>query len=229
MCGRFAQFSIKDFLGIQEEFDVREKDIPDDLPFNYNVSPGQPVVAIVDEEIRKLKAFQWGLITNWSAKKTEYKLTNVRAETLLEKKTFDAYFRQKRCLVIADGFYEWKKAEQGKVPYYIYQNGGKPFAIAGLWNVWDNPEGKTIPSCTLITTVANTLVSAIHDRMPVIVPREKWNLWLNNREFDRDQLTGLLEPYPPDRMAMHEVSNEVNNPRNNRPGLIDPVVKNVLF
>ncbi len=228
MCGRFAQFSIRDFLEIRDEFEIREKDVPDDLPFNYNVSPGQTVAAVVDEDTRRLKPFQWGLVTEWSVKKPGFKLINVRSETLREKKTFDRLFRQRRCLVIADGFYEWKKTERGKTPYYFRQKNGKPFAIAGLWNAPEEGRGP-LSTCTLITTVANTLVMPVHDRMPVIVPKESWNLWLNNREFDRDRIGSILRPLEPELMTCHEVSAEVNSPASNHPGLIEPVVKNLLF
>lgn len=231
MCGRFAQFSIKDFYGIQEEFGIDEKDEPEDLPFTYNAAPGQNIYALIQEEKRKLKALHWGLLTDWSAKDPHFKLINIRSETLSEKKTFNRYFRENRCLVIADGFYEWKKDEKRKIPYYIYRKDKKPFAIAALWNVYQAPDGKTVSSCALLTTTANGLVGKIHDRMPVILPGEKYSEWLDNTGFDRERLLGFLTPFPEGEMTMHEVSAGVNSVKNNGPELIEPVVtvRDVLF
>jgi putative SOS response-associated peptidase YedK len=231
MCGRFAQFSIKDFYNIQDEFGIDEKDEPEDLPFNYNAAPGQKIYALVKDEKRRLKGFHWGLLTNWSAKDPHFKLINVRSETLSEKKTFAHYFKQNRCLVIADGFYEWDKEGKTKVPYYIYMKDRKPFAIAGLWNDYLSPDGKTTPTGTLLTSTSNTLVGRIHDRMPVILPKERYADWLDNGNFDRDKLLGFLSPYPAEKMAMHEVSADVNSVKNNRADLIEPAVqvRDVLF
>jgi putative SOS response-associated peptidase YedK len=149
-------------------------------------------------------------------------MINARAETLGEKPAFKAAYKRRRCLVLTDGFYEWRKEEgKTKTPIYAQLNSGQPFAFAGLWEMWRSAED-TILSCTIITTEPNELMAEIHNRMPVILPREAYELWLDPAERSPDQLNGLLKPYPAKLMTAYPVSKLVNSPQNDSPELIEP-------
>jgi len=213
MCGRFAQFNP---AKIKEVFDIREAcDKTSDLPFNYNVAPSQTVRMIIKEDERLILPARWELITVWSRGK-DYTLINIRDETLRTKKTFDENFRFNRCIIPADGFFEWRKTD-GSKPFYIHLKSGLPMAMAGLFNVLDE-----VVSCAIITTSANSLMEIIHDkkRMPVILPQSSWDEWLDNKHFDRDSLFSFLEPYPTEEMEAYEVTSKVNSARFNSPEYI---------
>jgi putative SOS response-associated peptidase YedK len=140
-------------------------------------------------------------------------MINARAETLAEKPSFKRLLTSKRCLVVADGFYEWKQEGRGKTPMYITLKDGELFAFAGLWDAWKNPDGQVIRTCTIITTEANELIAPIHNRMPVILPRDARETWLDSTLHDEHALLPLLAPYPPDQMAVRPVSRLVNDPK----------------
>jgi putative SOS response-associated peptidase YedK len=169
---------------------------------------------------------QWGLIPSW-AKDPEigHKLINARGETLDEKPSFRNSFKRKRCLVIADGFYEWKKVpgDGAKQPYYVRMKTGKPFAFAGLWDEWNDREGGVLLTSTIITVAPNKLIKPIHSRMPAIVRREQYGAWLSMEEDRPDRLKPLLRPYPSDHMEAFPVSPRVNSPRNDDPQCVQPL------
>ena len=174
MCGRYTLRTPVDSL--VEAFDI--VDYPSSLTPSYNIAPTQEVAAVVEEdEKRKLEMFHWGLIPSWAKDPSiGNKMINARAETVSEKPSFRKAFKVRRCLILADGFYEWQKTDNGKQPYYIKMQDDSPFAFAGLWEIWQN--GEEIRSATIITTEANDLMNEIHHRMPVILPPEDYGMWL---------------------------------------------------
>jgi len=187
----------------------------------YNVAPTQEVVTVMRNGAAHLELLRWGLIPSWAKEESiGAKMINARAETLAEKPSFKRLLRNKRCLVVADGFYEWKQEHGGKVPMYITMKDHEPFAFAGLWDTWKNPEGELIRTCTIITTNPNDVVLPIHNRMPAILTPEAREEWLDPGLQDDNVLLHLLSPYPADAMMARPVSRLVNNPRNDSPELI---------
>jgi putative SOS response-associated peptidase YedK len=182
-------------------------------------------VVVVDEEgHRQMDAFHWGLIPFWAKEKgIGNRMINARSETLAEKSSFKRPLQKQRCLVIADGFYEWQKTPDGKVPMYIQLEDEKPFAFAGLWDRWRSPEEEMIYSCTIITTTPNSLMESIHNRMPVILTPEAIDIWLSPAEADPAQLLPLLQPYPAEAMHAYAVSKKVNSPANESAECIVPI------
>ena len=167
MCGRFVQKSERKI--ITGEFYILE--FLNDISISYNVAPGQNAGVIINEGKNVYSLFKWGLVPSWSKDmKIGYKMINARAETVAQKPSFRSAFAARRCLVPVDGFYEWKKKGSQKVPFFIYNNTGKPFSLGGLWETWQDPEGKLLKTFTIITTEANNFMKDIHHRMPVIVP-----------------------------------------------------------
>jgi putative SOS response-associated peptidase YedK len=219
MCGRYTLTTPVEKLA--EEFGFDNSSI--ELPPNYNVAPTQGVAAVLEEDgQRHLEVLRWGLIPPWADDpQVGSRMINARAETAPEKPSFRRAFRERRCLIPADGFYEWKRMNGGKQPYYIHMKEGRPFAFAGLWESWKDDGGPEIRSCTILTTKPNALAGEIHDRMPVILPTGSYDVWLD-RESDRDELYGLLAPYPEDEMEAYPVSRFVNSPSNNDPRCIEP-------
>lgn len=191
------------------------------LPPRYNIAPSDKVLACrVSADTRELVLLQWGLIPAWAKDpKTGYKMINARAETVAEKPAFRTAFKRRRCLIAADGFYEWKPAVPKKQPYYIRLKDGAPFAFAGLWEHWAH-DGQTIESCTLIVTDANELMAPLHERMPVILAPESYDLWLDPTVQDPARLQPLLRPYSAKAMEAYPVSTQVNSPKNDLPELI---------
>ena len=197
------------------------------FPPRYNIAPTQthPIVR-VNEDRRVLVIMRWGLVPFWAKDvKSGYKMINAKSETLTEKASFRTPFKKKRCLVIADGFYEWSKtAKKGtKIPYRFVLKSSEPFAFAGLWDEWQSPEGEKLFTFTIITTNANELMNSIHDRMPVILNEKDEGMWLDPRLSDTDKLSTLLKPYPSDEMEAYKVSTIVNSPKNDSPKCIEPV------
>lgn len=221
MCGRFTLFLAADDL--REELELNG--VPADWSPRYNVAPTQPVLAVTDAIARNAEWLHWGLVPSWAKDLSiGSRMINARAETLAEKPSFRAAFARRRCLIPANGFYEWQKSASGKgptQPYFISIKEGKAFAFAGLWEVWRSPEGEEVKSCTIITTTPNERVAKIHDRMPVILTGERmWN-WLT--WSDAGQLQSLLVPYPAEEMQAARVSSMVGNPNVDVPGLISPI------
>jgi len=189
----------------------------------YNIAPTQSVIVVNDTGQRQLVQMRWGLIPSWAKDPAiGNRMINARAETLTVKPAFRVALRKRRCLILADGFYEWQKKEKIKQPMFIRLKSREPFGFAGLWEHWNSPEGEEILTCTIITTEANELLKQVHERMPVILPREKEDEWLDpNAEPSR--LLELLKPYPSDLMEFYEVSRLVNSPANDTPDCIVPV------
>jgi putative SOS response-associated peptidase YedK len=220
MCGRFTQSH--DAEAIAQAFDL--KDVPELSP-RYNVAPTQMVGTVVkpeDSEKREFKMLYWGLIPSWAKdKKMGAKLINARAETVAEKPSFRSAFKRRRCLVVADGFYEWKQVTGKKQPFYIHLPEKQPFGLAGLWERWEGAKGEIIESCTIITTAANDLMQPIHDRMPVILHPQDYDLWLDPGVQKPELLQPLLKAYPSDRMAAYPVRVLVNKATHDSPELIE--------
>lgn len=223
MCGRFALYS--DPLTLARRFGI---DTPPQLQPRYNVAPSQSIPIVREEESGKrcFALVRWGLIPYW-AKDTNigYSTINARAETVAAKPAFRAAFRSRRCLIPADGFYEWqvRPGTKTKQPWYIALRDRKPMAFAGLWERWRSPQGEALESCTIIVTAANELMRPIHERMPVILAPGDWNVWLqpaDDKNAQRQQK--LLQPYPADDMAAWPVGTQVNNPRHDAISCITP-------
>ena len=226
MCGRFV--SATDTDGITRFLVVDERQAPDLGP-SYNVAPSQEVYAAAEHDDRRhLVTFKWGLVPGWAKDpKIGNRLINARSETAADKNSFSASFRKRRCLIPADGFYEWQRREDGsKVPHFIQRADGAPLALAGLWSVWRDPQApdaEALKTCTILTTPANEFMSSLHDRMPAILEPDSWDAWLDRGLDDVDPLRKLLVPADSRLLTGYAVSSEVNNPRNNHPGLIEPV------
>ena len=219
MCGRFTLRTPGGVL-IQQ---FRVQSAPD-LSARYNIAPTQPAPVVrIDLESgqRELVLLRWGLVPAW-AKETSIgnRLINARGETVATKPSFRSAFRRRRCLVIADGYYEWKKVGRIKQPYYIRMADEQPMAMAGLWEPWSSAADKatdTIQSCTIITTQSNELTRDVHDRMPVILSSEDYSMWLDPDLADRERLEPLLKPMASEGMIKDRVSTYVNSPRNEGP------------
>jgi putative SOS response-associated peptidase YedK len=229
VCGRFTLTTSAEALA--EQFELVE--VPAELAPRYNVAPAQEVAAVrvlVQGQGRRVQLLHWGLVPSW-AKDTKigYRTINARSESVETKPSFRAAYRERRCLVLADGFYEWQQQGSTKQPYLIRRKDGEPFAIAGLWECWENPEGEPLESCTLLTCEANALVAKIHDRMPVILQPGDYDLWLDPEQQDPAQLGPLLQPYPADQMEMISVSPRVNSPRHDDPLCMQPYGNLSLF
>lgn len=224
MCGRFTLITPAE--QIAEQFELPE--VPSLSP-RYNIAPTQPVAAVrllPGNGGRELALLRWGLVPFWAKDPNiGARMINARSETVAEKPAFRAAFRQRRCLVLADGFYEWQRLERGKQPFYIHLRDGKPFAIAGLWEHWKGANGQTINSCTLLTTQPNDLIRTLHNRMPVVLRPEDYDLWLDPDVQGPELLRPLLRPYPSDSMAAYPVSNWVNKPGNDSPQCIEPMAQ----
>jgi putative SOS response-associated peptidase YedK len=219
MCGRYTLTA--EPSAIQELFPFLS--IPPEMQPRFNIAPSQPVAVIPNDGKQRLDFFKWGLVPSW-AKDPDIgnRLINARAETLAEKPSFRNAFRYHRCLVLADGFYEWRKTNGGKTPMYIQLATKKPFAFAGLWDLWHAPDGSELYSCAIITTQPNQLMEKIHTRMPVILSAENYDIWLNPQPGNPTQLSALLTPYPAELMTAYPVSRLVNNPAVDSPDCIQP-------
>jgi putative SOS response-associated peptidase YedK len=189
------------------------------------VAPGQDIIIVVKEEGKnKLASCRWGFVPSWSKDMSAgYKMINARAETVAEKPSFRDAFLKQRCLVVADGFYEWRKDGTIKRPMYIHLKSGEPLGFAGLYNTWTSPEGKSIRTCTIITTDANEILKPIHDRMPVIIPGSDYRLWLDPSVHDKEILLPILKPYPSSEMEGYPATPKVNSVKFNDPENIRPV------
>jgi putative SOS response-associated peptidase YedK len=214
MCGRFTRSQSVEVIA--EQFQVEQ--VSSDLGPSYNIAPTQKVAVIITNGVRQLVPVRWGLVPSWAKDSSiGSKMINARAETITEKASFRTAFKKRRCLVVADGFYEWQNTGDARRPVYIRLKTGKPFGFAGLYEVWKSPEGKEMTTCTIITTEANELMKPIHERMPVIIPGEHQDEWLDPAIENQDQLLDMLRPYRAEEMEAYPVSKRVNSPRNNSP------------
>ncbi|MEI6764723.1 MAG: SOS response-associated peptidase [Bacteroidota bacterium] len=214
MCGRFG-FSVPKNL-VEERFDISVDELY--LP-RYNCAPTQFLGVISNAEPGILSYFRWGLVPFWAKDiSIGNKLINTRAETILEKPSFKSSFKRRRCLVPADGFYEWKK-EKIKVPHRIMLRSGEPFAMAGIWDSWMDAAGNELRTFSIITTTPNELMTGIHNRMPVILAREAEKKWLE--ETDERALLELLKPYPAEEMKAYKISSAVNSPAHDSPEILN--------
>jgi putative SOS response-associated peptidase YedK len=235
MCGRFTLTDPDADLAVQ--FNLPE--LPSaalrtglDMQPRYNIAPTQPVAAVrlaAESAVREMVLLQWGLIPFWAKDPSiGNRMINARAETAADKPAFRAAFRRRRCLVVADGFYEWQKQDGGKQPgskqpFFISLRDRKPFAFAGLWEFWKGEDETVIESCTLLTTTPNELMRPLHDRMPVILQPRDYGLWLDRDVQDPARLIPLLRPYPAEEMDAYPVSRFVNKPENDDPRCIEPL------
>jgi putative SOS response-associated peptidase YedK len=221
MCGRFTL--TVDPADISDTFGNYE--FPTQFAPRFNIAPSQPVLAIPNNAKNKADFFIWGLIPSWSKDPSiGNNLINARGETVAEKPSFRGGFKYKRCLILADGFYEWQTqpGEKNKTPYFIHMQDRKPFAFAGLWDEWQSPDGGALRTCTIITTEPNELMSSLHNRMPVILNPSEYDLWLDPAPQTPDKLLHLIKPFPTERMSAYPVSTLVNKPGNDRPECVVP-------
>lgn len=222
MCGRYTIRSNVDAL--LEAFN--EFLWPEDLHPRFNIAPTQHVPVATNTGEQSVEFYRWGLIPSWAKDPAiGNRMINARAETLADKASFRVPFRRRRCLVFADGFYEWRQEGKGKpkTPMYITLKSGEPFAFAGLWDTWRDPESNgPVRSFTIITTTPNDLLKSIHNRMPVMLPRNTYDQWLDPAEWSPDRLSRLLQPYPAGKMTAYAVSRAVNNPKADTPACIEP-------
>jgi putative SOS response-associated peptidase YedK len=222
MCGRFTLGASATILAAQ--FDLA--DLPAWSP-RYNIAPTQEVLAVVkmsDALERQARLLRWGLIPQWAeGPAVGSRMINARAETVATKPAFRRPFRERRCLILADGFYEWQRQDGRKQPFYIRLHDGHTFGFAGLWERWVRPDGQPLDSCTIITTVANDLIRPLHVRMPVILSPVEHDVWLDPSVQEAERLQPLLRPYPPEEMEAYPVSTRVNNPANDLPACMAPI------
>ncbi|MFZ5902251.1 MAG: SOS response-associated peptidase [Chloroflexota bacterium] len=222
MCGRFTL--TVDPAELKEAF--ADYTFPAQFAPRFNIAPTQPILVIPNDAKNAADFFVWGLIPKWAKDPSiGSRLINARAETLAEKLSFRGGFKYKRCLILADGFYEWKSQPgvKTKTPYFIHMKDRKPFAFAGLWDEWNLPDGGSVRSATIITTEPNELMATLHNRMPVILHPADYAQWLDPAPQPPDNLNSLLKPFPAERMSAHPVSTLVNTPANDRAELIVPV------
>ena len=222
MCGRFTL--TVDPAELQDTF--TDYIFPSRFTPRFNIAPSQPVLAIPNDGANTANFFIWGLIPMWAKDPSiGNRLINARGETVAEKPSFRGSFKYKRCLILADGFYEWKTFgnRKTKTPYFIYMKDRKPFALAGLWDSWEGADGSSIKTCTIITTRANELMESLHDRMPVILHPRDYKKWLDTSPQTPENLLPLIKPYPADIMSAYAVSTLVNKPANDSPELVVPL------
>lgn len=219
MCGRFSLTDEIYRLQDQFQFEFNGEYEP-----RYNIAPGQLILAVGSNgQRRKGNMLKWGLIPYWAKdEKIGYKMINARAESIDEKPSFKHAFKKRRCLILADGFYEWKKTDSVKQPFRFIMKDQKPFAFAGLWETWKK-DGKPVHSCTIITTTSNEIIKDVHDRMPVILPENLYDLWLDPEYENTQHLKTLLTPYPAEKMDKYPVSTLVNSAKNETPECILPL------
>ena len=221
MCGRFVFYSDPQFMREQYGFDEG----PIEFPPQYNIAPTQQVVTVTNDGTRRAEFMRWGLVPFWAKDlKIGNRMINAVGETLATKPAFRAAFKKRRCLILANGFFEWRKDGESKIPNYIFLKSRETFAFAGLWETWKSPEGETVKSCTIVTTRPNEFIEPIHNRMPVILSEETEALWLDPMTEDPNILQPLLQPSPVEQMESYQVSTFVNSPRNQGPECIKPVL-----
>jgi putative SOS response-associated peptidase YedK len=225
VCGRFVRNS--SVSEIAKRFDADTEFDPGE---SYNIAPGGDIAVVVNRGHNRLVRCRWGFLPLWATEQSlAHKMINARAETVAEKPSFRDAFRHERCLVVADGFYEWRKEDRDRIPYYIRLKSDGPFGFAGLYSLWKSSEGDNICTSTIITSEANNLLRPVHDRMPVIIHRGDETLWLDPDLKDADKLLPILRPYESDEMVCYEVSRAVNKPDVDSLENIEPVDNSQLF
>lgn len=234
MCGRFVSATppdlVAEYFGAEAAEGMPEEEPPPAprVP-NFNVAPTTDVLAVWEDGTgRWVSPMHWGLVPRWAKDvKVGNRMINARAETLAERNAYKAAFRARRCIIPADGFYEWKKipGRRHKQPYYLHRADGEPLAFAGLWETWRDPAAPrtVLHSCTIITTAANDRVAEVHDRMPAILPPRAWDTWLDPAGADLDLLGTLLVPAPASLLELRPVGTAVNNVRNHGADLLDRI------
>jgi putative SOS response-associated peptidase YedK len=225
MCGRFTLVvsfeDLKRYIAAQYDiFDVEEALFSP----RYNIAPSQQVVTVINDGNRyRLGTLKWGLVPPFATdEKIGYALINAKAETIMSKPSFRSSFEKRRCLILADGFYEWEKTDQGKLPHRFVLQNRTVFAMAGVWSGYTKPDGTRLYTCAIITTQANNLMAPYHDRMPVIIPEADQKQWLAPTS-DSETLVKLMKPYDPSLMNQYRVATAVNNPFLEAPNLIEPI------
>ena len=218
MCGRFV--TVISYEELKQIFSLVETEARTEP--RYNVAPTQYVSVVRSTgEHNVLSPKKWGLIPSWSKDSAVASHTiNARCETVAEKPSFRHAIKYNRCIVPISGFYEWSHSGGKKIPHYIYLSDLSPMSLAGIWEHWKSPEGLEIETFSILTTTSNSLIQPLHDRMPVLLQPSDYGLWLSKNMHDPHELTRLYQPYPADKMALHEVSNLVNNPRFDSPACI---------
>jgi putative SOS response-associated peptidase YedK len=223
MCGRFSRAD--DSAALAGRFKLEQAPTVELEP-RYNVAPGQMAAVIVKTQQRRLEMMRWGLVPFWAKdEKIGYKAVNARAESLAGKPMFKAAYQARRCLVPADGFYEWQKQGKAKMPWRFLLKDHVLFALAGLWESWQKPDGGRLNSFTIITTAANDLVKKVHERMPLILRRDDEETWLSAGGGDMRRIDELLRPYPAKHMTAYPVSERVNSAANEGVELIEPLAE----
>ncbi len=221
MCGRFTL--TVDPAELKEQF--QSASFPEKFAPRYNIAPSQAVLAIPNDGRNAADFLLWGLIPSWAKDPAiGNRMINARGETLAEKPSYRGVYKYKRCLIPADGFYEWKSqpGTKTKIPYFIHLKRAKPFAFAGLWDEWRAADGSSIRTCTIITTSPNPLMATIHDRMPVILQPRDYGEWLDPAPRTPDSLQHLIAAFPADLMEAYPVSALVNSPSNDRAECLQP-------
>lgn len=214
MCGRFAL--IVDAAVLADVFNV---DPPRELKPRFNIAPTQTIPIVRAQagkgDQREWAMVRWGLVPSWAKdEKIGARMINARGETVAEKPSFRSAVKSRRCLIPADGFYEWVRSREAKQPYFIHFADARPFAFAGLWERWQGPGRDPLDTCTIITTTPNELVAELHDRMPAILPPAHFGEWLQPEPLPAERLQGLLRPHSAEGMEAYPVSTHVNSPRN---------------
>jgi putative SOS response-associated peptidase YedK len=219
MCGRYRLSAVE---RIEEQFEAEQTQ---ELCPRYNIAPSQPVPIVRQQGPRRSVAVvRWGLVPFWAKDGSiGYKMINARSETVMQRPAFRNCFFTRRCLIPADGFYEWSKLQKEKRPFHLGMTDNSVFAFAGLWDSWRAPDGIPLESCTILTTTPNSLVADLHNRMPVILPRDQYEMWLSAPPSDAARLANVLKPFDSSLMKRYEVSSLINSPKNDSADCVVPV------
>jgi putative SOS response-associated peptidase YedK len=230
MCGRY-RMTRADKLA--QQFEILEEEIDVELTPRYNVAPGQMIAAVRqhrEKPVRKLSSFKWGLVPSWAKDPNiGYKMLNARSETIADKPAYREAFKSRRCLIPADGFYEWKTEGKAKQPFHFGMKDDGIFALAGIWERWKDPKGSMLETCSILTTSPNALMEGIHDRMPVIVRPDDYDLWLDPGYKNTEGLAELLKPYDASVMKRYAVSTRVNSVKFDDPECAASIEGDSLF
>lgn len=221
MCGRYTLIKLADLTDLFPWVAPP----PSQAVSRYNIAPSQPILAVTNDQPDRYTHLLWGLVPAWAKDPTiGNRMINARAESIAAKPAFKNAFKRRRCLIPADGFYEWRAQPggRGKQPMYITRVDGRLFAFAGIWEHWIDNKGNELRTAAVITTDANEMMAPIHDRMPVILQPESFPQWLSDGDADPDDLLPLLRPYPADQLVARPVSHLVNSPHNDTPECIAP-------